>query len=205
MSRNLFQKSVAEAMKEYAPVYPESREWADTVAYLLESDSEIIAELQKQYLKFGEFREPVVLKLDDPDEGSEDLALGTIGYVADGTHRLVSAYLLGVESILASDNYEETEEVDYSIVTRISKTPQNVLSEDKTEILFDKFRSICISDNLWITSSTASGGSDGVSIYWDEYDSSLLKTINSAVAEKLAEIFPDESFTVETLCEAWDF
>jgi hypothetical protein len=191
-------------MKEYAPVYPESREWADTAEYLLKNDGEIISELQRQYLKFGQFREPVVLKLNDPDEDAEDLSPGKIGYVADGTHRLVSAYLLGIETILFSDNHEESEETDYSIVTRVSNTSQKVFGSDEIEILFDKFRSICISDSLWITSSTASGEPDGVSIYWDKYDAALLQEINSAVIGRLLEVFPEHSFAVETLCETWD-
>jgi hypothetical protein len=191
-------------MAEYAPVYPESRVWTDTADYLLASDGEIIAELQKQYLKFGQFREPVVLKLNDPDEDAEDLIPGKIGYVADGTHRLVSAYLLGVESILVSDSFEESEELGYSIVTWISNVSQKSFSSDELEIFFDKFRSICISDSLWITSSTASGEPNGVSIYWDEYDSSLLPIVNRAVIEKLSELFPEDSFTVETFCEDWD-
>lgn len=203
MSRKLFQKSVAEAMNEYAPVYPESREWSDTVDCLLKSDGEIIAELKKQHLKFGQFREPVILKLDDPED-TDDLVPGKIGYVADGTHRLVTAYLLGVETILASDSYEESEEMDYSIVTRISNVSQNSLNSDETETLFDKFRSICISDSLWITSSTASGAPDGVCVYWDEYDQKFMQTINDAVIGKLEETFPDRSFSVETFCEPWD-
>ena len=204
MSRKLFQKSVAEAMQEYAPVYPESRKWADTVDYLLKSDGDIISELQRQYRKFGKFREPVILRLNDPDEDADDLIPGTIGHVADGTHRLVSAHLMGVEFILASDSYEETEDMDYSIVTSISTASQENFDADKNEILFDTFRSICISDDLWITSSTASGSPGGVSVYWDEYDSKLLGIINSAVLEKLSEIFPGVAFDVETFCEAWD-
>lgn len=191
-------------MKEYAPVYPESREWSDTADFLLKHDTDIIAELQRQYLAQGQFREPVILKLNDPDEDADDLTGDRIGYVADGTHRLVSAYLLGLKSILVSDNYEETEETEYSIVTRIANVDRKALSEDAGDIVFDKLRSICISDSLWITSSTGSGGSGDWSIYWDEYDASLLQIINSAVSRKLEEIFPETSFTVETLCESWD-
>lgn len=205
MSRKIFQKPVSEVMDEYAPVYPESKIWTDTADFLLEHDTEIITELQRQFLEQGRFREPVVLKLNDPDEDTNDLTDDRIGYVADGTHRLVSAYLLGIENILVANDHEETPETDYSIVTQISNADQKALSDDENDTLFHKLRSICISDSSWITSSTGSGGSDGWSIYWDEYDTSLLQVINSAVVSKLEETFPETSFTVETICETWDF
>lgn len=219
MSRNLFQKSVAEAMKEYAPVYPESRQWADTVEYLLNHDSDILDELKKQFLKFGFFREPVILKLNDSEESFKNCARNDnsvsehIGYVADGTHRLVAAHLLGLESILASDDYEEFEDPQFSIVTQVFPNSSKVKdaknlsledSDDASEVVFEKLRSIYVSDDLWITSSFASGGSNGWNIYWDEYDTSLAQVINEAVIARLAEFFPENSFTVKTVLEDWD-
>lgn len=204
MPRRIFQKSVAEVMNEYAPVYPESGVWADTVSLLLSHDADIITELQKQYLEQGKFREPIVLKFSDSDEDMKDQTNDRLGYVADGTHRLVSAYLLKVDNILVSDSHEESEEKDYSIVTRISNTNCRAFSDDESDIFFEKLRSICISESLWITSSIASGSTDNLSIYWDEYDLSLLQTINDAVDLRLEEIFPEISFAVETLHEPWD-
>lgn len=208
LSRKIYQKPISEIMAEYAPVYPNSRLWTDTVNHLLEHDGDIIIELQRQYLEQGQFREPVILKLSESDDETEDTdeaVPGKIGYVGDGTHRLVSAYLLGVESILVSDKYEETEETGYSITTLIVSAEDRQITEDETDILFHKLRSICISDSLWITSSTAGGAPNGVTIYWDEYDKALLQIINNAVDSKLKEIFPEASFTVETYCETWEF
>lgn len=191
-------------MLEYAPVYPESRKWTDTVKYLSEHDSEIIAELQKQFLEQGEFREPVVLKKFDSDDEADELTSGNLGYVADGTHRLVSAYLLGVDFIKVSDGYADTPESDHFLATEITSDDPKLFSDQHDEIFFDLIRSMCISDSIWITASTASGSLNSATVYWDAEDSSLTSVINDAVVQRLETRFPESSFTVKTFVESWD-
>jgi hypothetical protein len=191
-------------MLEYAPVYPESRKWTDTVKYLSEHESEIITELQKQFLEQGEFREPVVLKKFDSDDEIDELTTGKLGYVADGTHRLVSAYLLGVDFIEVSDGYDETSETDYFLATEVTSDDPKFFSDQYDDIFFDLLRSMCISDSIWITASTGSGSLNSASVYWDAYDPSLTSVINDAVIQRLESRFPKSSFTVKTFVESWD-
>lgn len=204
MTQITFSKSVSEAMSEYAPVYPDSRKWTDTVKYLSEHDSEIIAELQKQFLEQGGFREPVVLKKFDSDDETEESTLGKLGYVADGTHRLVSAYLLGAEFIKVSDGFEETLESDYFLATEITSDDPKLLSEQHDEIFFDLIRSMCISDSIWITASTASGSLNSATVYWDSEDTTLTSIINEAVVQRLEARFPESTFAVKTFVESWE-
>jgi hypothetical protein len=204
MTRKVFQKPIAEVMAEYEPVYPDSRAWADTVAFLLENDSEIIDELQKQFLKQGSFREPVIIKLSDEEDKNRTTKNEVVGYVADGTHRLVSAFLLGTENILVADDYEDFPELEHFVVTKISNSDHSLISVETDELFFDKLRSVCISDDQWITAATGGCDSRSVTIYWDVYDFSLLETINAIVKKKVSSLFPESSFIVETFLEPAD-
>ena len=94
--QNIQLRSIAEIMKEYSPVYPESKKWEDTIEYLLNehSEKETIEILIQELARDGKFREPILALQND--EGDK--------YIGDGTHRLVAAYVAGYEEILTSES-----------------------------------------------------------------------------------------------------
>lgn len=197
MSQKTFSKPLFEVMQEYSPVYPSSHKWADTINVLLEDDLEVIEELKRQYLKDGSFRDAVVLEEADEDD-PEDMAI-----IADGTHRVVVAYLLGADEITVSNEYPDFEDKGFCLVTKIVPADEDFDDDDYDEIV-EKLRSFAISDDLWLTSSLASSGPDGLEIYWDEDDLNLIPIINDKFIELAGKFIEVNEFAITTYASVWE-
>lgn len=157
--RDVHPHAVADIWENYLPVYPESRRWEDTRALLLLDpiDRAVLDELMDQHRRLGKFREPVTLV-----ESSED---GEPAFLADGTHRVVAAQLLGLTHIDAG--WEKAFDPDAGIpVTHI--TFHRRPSEEMQDTLMNLLRSVPVNDLAWFTCSISSLGPGGMSLYWGE-------------------------------------
>lgn len=85
--------SVKQLMDECCPVIPGDEKWETTIEFVMEQDAYIMAALIEDAKTVG-FREPVSIYRYDED----DYAI-----VTDGTHRVVAAYLAGIETIEVED------------------------------------------------------------------------------------------------------
>lgn len=192
MTQKAFMKSLSEVMEEYSPVYPDTHKWIDTIGMLLVDDAEILTELQRQHKMQGEFREPIVISKAEPNDPDD------FSNVADGTHRVVAAYLMGLENVLVSHEFPDYEDKGYVNVTHISKYDDSAITEEEFDFLVDKLRSFPLSDDLWITSSLSCLNPEGLEIIWDTDDLELIPAIDAHVQDRLAELMPTTYLEVET-------
>lgn len=182
--------SVKDIMTQYKPRYPDSHQWEDTIECVSSTREEkmIILELWRQHIAAGGFREPILLGRDD-ETGD--------WFVNDGTHRLVTAFLLGVDTVKVqheSDSDSEDSECGW-LETTISHRADSV--SDDTDI-FSVIRSLPLSDSDWVTTSFAlhdEGSTNGVrcgytTIYWDTDDTHLCRQISAQVERRIKEAFP---------------
>lgn len=214
-------------MNEYAPVYPEPFTWETTFAYLLQSepDKNVVEQLVEELKNSSEktFREPIHLYeevITDEDIGDlekhENLltrkedAQGNIQtvkkVVGDGTHRVCAAYLADVREMLVSDGELDYDESPYVVYTTITFTNiKEPLSDDEFDEIFHHTRSIRISDTLWMTQGIGSYADKSMSIYWENYDESLvLDDFSALLHETVSKIFPYLQFEVKSILEQWD-
>lgn len=188
-------KTVNSIMSEYAPVYPESHLWKDTIHYLTSEskpDAKIVSELRKNLKKYGKFRNPITLiEEDDSDEAWEGLRRR----VANGTHRLIAAHLEGIETIDVEYCWTEVDD-DVQLETTLS--PDTPFTEDEIDFLFDEFRSFPVSDDLWLDADIAGSGPSGFYAYWSEGCESDIPRINEAIQKFLSKILPNRKISVTT-------
>lgn len=140
------------------PVYSETQQWPDTMKLLMDDpiDCHIINELMRQYQKQGKFRYPIILARDNNAEPY---------MVVDGTHRVIAAKLLGLETIWVSYGFVETDN-NTSLVTTICFSENQWTQNLSDDSVADVFRSVPGNDEIWFTSSMMNPGNPFI-IYWD--------------------------------------
>lgn len=185
--------SVKDIMARYKPRYPNSHLWEDTIECVSSTheDKMIILELWRQHIAAGDFREPILLGKDDETDEM---------FVNDGTHRLITAFLLGVDRIRVQhkDDAEDYPDDCGWLETKIShRTDHDADISDDTDI-FSVIRSLPLSDSEWVTTSFAVHDESPVdgsrcgytTIYWDTDDPSLCHQISIQVEQRIKDSIP---------------
>jgi len=85
--------SVKQLMEECCPVIPGDEKWETTVEFVMENDAFVMAALIEDAKTIG-LREPVSIYRYPEDN---------YAVVTDGTHRVVAAYLAGIETLEVED------------------------------------------------------------------------------------------------------
>jgi len=199
-------------MENYIPFYPDSEKWADTMD-LLTADpyhGEIIRELQEALANGDSFREPVIICEGFTDE------TGTVWTpcVDSGTHRVVAAYLSGVDSIIVGNWNDEpsTSSSASVLMSRISIIGGDPVLNLDMDCAFCSFR---IDDESWLTSDFGSMCIDEADekvcvsaefawFTWGDCRQVIQDLIDVAVKARLSKLFPSTVFTVETWCDTLD-
>lgn len=197
----IYLKKVSEIMDEYKSAYTENGDWSETMKMFLnsKSDKKVIEELQRQYNKYGKFREAITL-VGNEEEDQPNL-------VADGTHRLIAAFLMNVEEVLIMEGYSEPETMHYLYSVVTSKSGK--ITDEQDDLIFENLRSVPIDDEIWLTCGVA-GMDNGsiISIYWDSSRSDKIPEINAMILAVLKECTPGMEYDVETIVykedSVWD-
>lgn len=195
-----YMRKVSEIMEKYDSCYMNG-DWEQTLNMFLtfKSDMETIERLEKVLEKDGVFREPIVLS----EYFDDYVGINKwVRQVADGTHRLLAAYRLGVEKVLVVDDYDDLSYVtgNLAVTVKFKVDPE----EEILDILTENLRSVYLDDENWITASVGSHRGGESILYYDSEDESLIPLINKRVYEKVASIYPDEDFTVATKLDLFD-
>lgn len=158
--------TIKEFTQKYLPAFGD-RTWDEAVADMLEepTEAEIVDQLILEYQRTHKFRIPILVGYDDEKD---------LHTVENGMHRTVAAILLGEDTIIEYKIFpqENTPEYDewYANLEKekwydiIISSPDNLTVEEKTEsfeYITDRFRSLKINDNYWLSvdlSSTINGG-----------------------------------------------
>lgn len=184
--QTIHSKNLAEVMEEYKPAYRD--DWDETMKFFLsdKNDVEIIDELTKELLKKGIFREPVVL-IEDEDGNKS---------VADGNHRVITAFMNNVEEILVADGYPIISERSYFYST---VDLMDEVNEETFDEILESMISFPLNDEKWLNCDLSSGqiGKSWI-FYWAQTDMSLVDLVHEKVVERLAKKFPHLSFSVNT-------
>lgn len=161
-----YKTTVKEFTQKYAPAFGENT-WDEAVAAMLEepTEAEIVDQLILEYQRNQGFRIPNLVGYDDEKD---------IHTIENGMHRTVAAILMGENTPIEYKIFpqEDTPEYDewYANLEKekwydiIITSPEDLTSEDKTEsfeYIVDRFRSLKINDNYWLSvdlASTINGG-----------------------------------------------
>jgi len=165
---------LSSVMFHWRPVYPHGGDWEDTVRVLLECPGEhaLVEILRGELRKNGRFNEPIYLSYSprEEDDGEVYEESWTVG---NGTHRVVASYLEGVDTIHATrlndDGKPEPEYLDLEMTLDISgasPTCEGDIESDELDFVMDYLRSFRLDDETWVECGTASGNSEGVSIFY---------------------------------------
>lgn len=159
-----------ELMKNYAPVYPNSHQWADTFQVFSENtnDMAIVQDLVSDLLKDGRLREPVTLSTpEDEDEEYQP-------FVKNGTHRIYAHHLAGIRDVYVHHGWVDTTDEtvapldDYDMVVTFIKF-QEALADELLWEISDAVRSFKVSDELWFESSSMSfEGDQYMTLIWSQ-------------------------------------
>ena len=180
------------------PVYSETQQWPDTMKLLMDDpiDCHIINELMRQYQKQGKFRYPIVLARDNNAEPY---------MVVDGTHRVIAAKLLGLETICVSYGFVETDN-NTSLVTTICFSENQWTQNLSDDSIADVFRSVPGNDEIWFTSSMMNPGNPFI-IYWDAEEGATkdIPLLHHSLKQLITRyIKPDVTYTLQTTEEPID-
>lgn len=194
MYKNVHNIELLELMEKYHPVYPESNKWEDTIELLLNDpyDNEVVELLQEDFKKYGTYREPITICEDEDSDNPEP-------YVANGTHRVVAAYLNNAKTVpVAYYDSEFDFEDDIMVVTSITfaENDENLIEEIASSI-----RSFKINDETWMTNSGYSSNNNSLEITWDNYESGMKDIIHTTVSSRLRKLFPATEMVIETWYE----
>lgn len=197
MGNNSYLKSVSSIMSEYSPVYPASRNWIDTIELLTSDtdsiDAKIVKELQRHLLIDGKFRQPILLC--SQDQENDDGRKIVHRYVGNGTHRIVAAYLSGVESIHVTD----TENLDHCFWFETSIQLPELASADDLEAVFDVLHSFPVNDEIWLDAAAMGSTGRKVRVHWILEPSEVdVPLIDEKINSILADTVPHLSWTVTT-------
>lgn len=190
-TQNIYLMNLSDVMNEYKPVYRDGN-WDETMKLFLNNkhDLEVIEELKKDLLKTGGFREPVILL---NDEGNK--------IVADGTHRIITSFIVGAEKILIADDYDPT------TISTYFCTHMNFLEkieEDSTDEIVEIFRSFKLNEKIWINCDLVSFNHEkdnSVTFFWSEcvnHDDKFIKMLNKLIHEKMTKNFPTIKYSLIT-------
>ena len=214
--QNITLQPLYKIMTEYASFYPSTHKWEDTIAYMINDpiQEKMIQDLIKELADSPTttFREPVLIETDkDFEERVAEAADPDIldvdethpqKFIYDGTHRIVASYLYGAESILTAEYgslcYDELPFMQTTIITG----PQNFFTNDEeaVEQITDRISSFPLDKKTWARSEISSFGENRINVHWnnENYDTELL---NKRINEELYKLFPQHTFTVETIYE----
>lgn len=158
--------TVDELCSTYAPLYPEGGNWDETIKYMLNSkaDRDIILELMKVIYSGGSFREHVTVG----SSADEQLV------VLDGTHRVVASILLKVSFIeicFYDPDIEENLVVPEKQVVEvrlqfIPSVLELAPQDDFSMFVFDHFRSIKVTEKVWLNSDVSTGSGTKINFYY---------------------------------------
>lgn len=214
--QNISLQPLYKIMTEYASFYPSTHKWEDTIAYMLNDpiQKNIVEDLMNDLKNSPTttFREPVLIETDkDFEERVAEAADPEIldidethsqKFIYDGTHRVVASYLYGAENILTADygsiNYEEPHLIQATIITGPKGFFEH--NDEAVEQLTDRISSLPLNEKVWARSEISTFGENTIKLYWyyGNYDTELL---NKRINEELYKLFPQHTFTVETVYE----
>lgn len=206
---------LSELCNKYVPIYPDTHNWEDTVAYMLADpiEAHTVQELIKVLESGGKMRKPVML-----GEATINDKEG-VPTVTDGTHRVVAHILSGVEDVFTEDYVEvdESDEVqlvegrNYDLFLETTVTFSESLSEEELDVGFSLLRSVQISDDLWLTSGLGASRNMLFDITWDiysdeqEFSSDFCESVSTAIESHLRKFgFENKTFTVVTKASLWE-
>lgn len=196
-SQSVYLKNLSEVMEEYKPAYRD--DWDATMKFFLsdKNDTEIINELTKELLKHGVFREPIVIIKDE--EGNKS--------VADGNHRVITAFINNVEKVIVAEGYPIVAERSYMYST---VDLMHEIDEDDFFEIMESLTSFPLNEEIWLNCDISSGQTGkSWTFYWTETNMELISKVNEKVCKRLDEKFPHMNFTVNTEIsefsdEVWD-
>lgn len=181
-------------MEKYAPAYPTTRQWKDTINFLTTDKYEkiIIKELQQQYLDQGFFREPIRLsEKTDPEKT-----------LLNGTHRIVALHLLGIEDVKTEIGFGKYDENDINnqYVIDFSFTIPNNEDDEKISQYYQIIRSFPYDKHVWIENLGFSQIGDNekqkIIISYGYENLQYKKIITEKIRKAIVEIFPHISYNI---------
>lgn len=193
-----FLMEVSEIMSEYESCYM-GGDWEQTLAMFksFKTDSRTLKILQEILEKDGYFREPITIDTDVHEDTGE-----VSKYVADGTHRLLAAYMSGIEEVYVRDGYGETDWNEGYLKTCFEIPAE--IEEEVEDQLEMELRSFALDENHWVTSSGASRIEYEKTFYWDTGDKKLIPMIHEYVVQKIREFYGEGDYEIKTEWDSWD-
>lgn len=185
-------------IRDYKPVYPEGADWDETARFIYDEEPEHMAVLKASLDRKG-WRQPI--RLSTP----EDVETDGDAFVLDGTHRVVLAMREGVISVpvVTGDELAPlSDEIESSTDLHIELISGRDLTEDEDFAIFDLFRSLELTEDIWLNSDIGSGHLGSWSFYYAELDDETHHGRLKRVARsRLKSRFPDHQFKVTTILE----
>jgi hypothetical protein len=195
--------TVEEIKTKFKPIYPEGENWDLTIDFLLKSPAEaiIINDLTEALKVNGAFREPIYVGKAVREDDSEFEA------VLNGTHRVATAIISGLQTLEVDFEIEENEEKSESnisenkyyptIEAKIEFTDLINPSEDEEqfELIFDYLRSFKLDESEWVTADLCSGMKGTFTFFYEGTNGSQ-KSIQK-VSDKIYDIISNNKILKE--------
>jgi hypothetical protein len=194
--------SVKQLMEECYPVIPGDEKWETTVEFVIENDAFVMAALIEDAKTIG-FREPVSIYRYPEDN---------YAVVTDGTHRVVAAFLAGIETLEVEDTTNAARvarKIDPTTTpTLVTEVVMNDDFSGDADDLGMVVRSFPLGESDWVSAYDREEIANGhIEVTWDrvvdfeETDSSkivsLIESITRVARERVEAIYGAE--TVESV------
>lgn len=167
------QMLLSEVLRSFSPVYPAGGDWTATRDYLLRTQSEMMADLQKSIITYG-FRNPVILARHS--DVTDELC------VLDGTHRVVCAMLAGLKSIPVVYGYPHDDKLDF---VTLEVFLYGAESDDPFEDVFVVLESFELNPDTWARCESASGTRTTVSLSYIDLTEGHIEALKETATRKL--------------------
>jgi len=185
MSTDVFKIPLDELTRKFKPAYP-GNNWNETLAYLYANEPQLMEDLWGEYVRCGDFREPVNLS---PGENEE------APIVLNGTHRVCVLLKHEISEITARYGYSDEPMESYS--AKIVLSESETLDENEEDDLFESVRSFRVNDELWVTVDSSWYSSNEWELFLDLPNLNSKSLVENRLKEILEKHFPQRTFTVE--------